>query len=234
MALGLVPGAVTAVAFGAGGAALVSQVAGIGDAIATATVGAQGWLHDLVQLVAVLAVLGAAALIAIYTFTTVALLIGQPLFERLSIEVDTDVALEEGHDESWWRTTVRGLGEALRLALLTVPLAVGLFVIGLVPVVGGVVAFALGAVAGGWFLTLELTSFPLARRGVVRLSDRRRVLREHRPTAIGFGACVFVLFLIPLGALAFMPAAVAGATLLVRDLSDRERPAPLPPPAPPG
>ena len=34
--------------------------------------------------------------------------------------------------------------------------------------------------------------------------------------AVGFGAAVFVCFLIPLGAILVMPAAVAGATLLTR------------------
>jgi CysZ protein len=34
--------------------------------------------------------------------------------------------------------------------------------------------------------------------------------------ALGFGAATFVSFLIPLGAIVVMPAAVAGATLLSR------------------
>jgi CysZ protein len=36
--------------------------------------------------------------------------------------------------------------------------------------------------------------------------------------AIGFGAATFICFLIPLGAVLVMPAAVAGATLLARRL----------------
>jgi CysZ protein len=34
--------------------------------------------------------------------------------------------------------------------------------------------------------------------------------------AVGFGAAVFACFLIPLGAVIIMPAAVAGATMLAR------------------
>jgi CysZ protein len=41
-------------------------------------------------------------------------------------------------------------------------------------------------------------------------------LREHRPFALGFGVAVFLSFLIPLGAILLMPAAVAGAALLTR------------------
>ena len=49
--------------------------------------------------------------------------------------------------------------------------------------------------------------------GVVLL---RPYLRGHRPFALGFGVAVFLSFLIPLGAILLMPAAVAGAALLTR------------------
>jgi len=74
-----------------------------------------------------------------------------------------------------------------------------------------------GALVGGWALALELTGIAFARRGL-RLRDRRRMLRRHRPLALGFGVGVFVCFLIPLGAVLVMPAAVAGATLLTRHI----------------
>jgi CysZ protein len=44
------------------------------------------------------------------------------------------------------------------------------------------------------------------------------MLRGRRAMAIGFGTATFVCFLIPLGAVLVMPAAVAGATLLCRRL----------------
>ena len=233
MLLGLIPGAVTAAVFGTGAVVLVTQVARIGDAIATATVGADGWLHDAVQVVSMLAVLGAAAVIGVYTFTAFTLLIGQPFFERLSREVDLRAGVHGVEpEESAWRGMARGVGEALRLALLTVPLALGLFLVGLIPGVGGPVALALGAAFGGWFLALELTAYPLARRDVLALQRRRAVLRAHRARVVGFGAAVFLLFLIPLGALVFMPAAVAGATHLVQGLPTVRDVMPPRPPAP--
>jgi CysZ protein len=73
----------------------------------------------------------------------------------------------------------------------------------------------LGAAVGGWLLAIELTGAPFQRRGR-RLQDRRQVLRAHRPLTLGFGVAVFLSFLIPLGAILLMPAAVAGATLLSR------------------
>jgi CysZ protein len=73
----------------------------------------------------------------------------------------------------------------------------------------------IGAFVGGWFLSVELVGIAFARRGL-RLADRRRALRSNRPLAIGFGAAVFVCFLIPLGSILVTPAAVAGGTLLAR------------------
>lgn len=225
MAWGMVPGAVTMVLFGVAAVVIAFQVAGWSGAIANALVDSDGWLHGLVQLVAGLAIVGGAVLIGIYTFTAVTLLLGQVFFERISRSVDLERGFEgTDHDEPWYRSLVRALGELLRLALLTVPIAVGLFVVGLVPLVGGLAAFVLGAVFGGWFLALELTTYPLERRGTVTLAQRRTALRPHRATVVGFGAAVFLLFLIPLGPALFMPAAVAGATRLVQETIDTARP----------
>ena len=73
----------------------------------------------------------------------------------------------------------------------------------------------LGAIVGGGLLALELTGSALlpARQA---LAERRQVLRRNRTLALGFGVSVFVVFLIPLGAILFMPAAVVGAALLTR------------------
>jgi CysZ protein len=73
----------------------------------------------------------------------------------------------------------------------------------------------LGAVVSGFFLTVELTTLAFERRGVAR-RERFAVLRANKSLALGFGVAVFLLFLVPLVAVVAMPAAVAGAALLVR------------------
>lgn len=75
----------------------------------------------------------------------------------------------------------------------------------------------LGALVGGWFLTMELTSVPFERRGL-RVWDRRRILKGRRALAVGFGTATFLCFLVPGGAILVTPAAVAGATLLAREV----------------
>lgn len=218
MAWGLVPGAVTLVIFGIAAVVIATQVWGWAGSIADALVESDGWLQGAVQLVAAIAIVVGAGVLGIYTFTAVTLAVGQAFFERISRAVDQAQGFAgTDPDIPWYRSLGRGVGEVGRLALLTVPLAIGLFVVGLVPVVGGIASFVLGVAFGGWFLALELTTYPLERRGVVTLSQRRAVLRQSRATVVGFGATVFVLFLIPLGPALFMPAAVAGATRLVQE-----------------
>ncbi|MFN3867153.1 MAG: EI24 domain-containing protein [Demequina sp.] len=218
MAWGLVPGAITTAIFGGAAVVVATQLADWSRVLASLVVSEDGWAHTAVQVIAGLAIVAATVLVAVYAFTAITLTIGQPFFERIGRAVDARQGFTGAEpDEHWARAVVRSVSEAVRLALLTVPFAVGLFLIGLVPVVGGMTAFAVGASIGGWFLALELTAYPLARRGHVSLAERRAVLRQRRARVGGFGATVFVLFLIPLGAALFMPAAVAGATLLVND-----------------
>ncbi len=219
MMWGVVPGLVTAVLFIAVAIVVATQLARWSESIANALVSADGAFHTLVQIVAAVGIVAGVVLIAVYTFTAITLAIGQPFFERISRAIDSEHGFQgSDHEERWHRAAMRGLGEVARLSLLTVPLALGLFVVGWVPVVGSVAAFVLGASCGGWFLALELTTYPLARRGVYTLAQRRAVLRRKRALVVGFGSAVFMAFLIPFGAALLMPAAVAGATRLVHEV----------------
>lgn len=225
MAWGLLPAAISAFVLLVLVVAAVAAAFPVGEWTAGLVFEDGSAPHGLLQVIVAIAVIGAATLVSIYTFTALALLVGQPFFERISRELDAhDPSLDVEDPEPAWRAAVRGIAEWARLLLLTVPLGVVSLLVGLVPVVGTASAFVLSAGLGGWLLALELTAYPLSRRGVVSLAQRRAALRGHRARAIGFGAAVFVLFLIPGGVVAVMPAAAAGGTALVRSLpADRER-----------
>ena len=79
------------------------------------------------------------------------------------------------------------------------------------------------------FVLLLLAPIALAlrhARGLVG-RDARLALRRRRSRSFGFGAAVQACFLIPFGAVIAMPAAPAGAILLVRDvLNEDDSPAP--------
>ena len=83
-------------------------------------------------------------------------------------------------------------------------------------VVGGVVGLAVS----GWLLAGELLARPLEAHGLDRVA-RRAVLRGQRARVLGFGVATQACFLVPLGAVAVMPAAVVGSTMLARDLLTR-------------
>ncbi|WP_328740082.1 EI24 domain-containing protein [Streptomyces erythrochromogenes] len=161
---------------------------------------------------------GLGLFLAVITFTAVTLLIGQPFYESLSEQVDRS----EGGDapqsglplwrELWIsaRDSVKVLGRVLLYGLV-------LFALGFVPVIGQTVVPVLGFCVSGYFLTQELTSVALQRRKM-ELPERLVLLRSRRLLVLGFGVPLVLAFLVPLVAVLLMPGAVAGATLMARDL----------------
>jgi CysZ protein len=216
MMLGMVPGIITFAIIAAVVVVLVINL----DAIARGlTPFAAGWDEPwagALRVVVGLAILGTAGLVLAYTFTVVTLAIGQPFFESIAKVVDDSLGgVAEEVVTPFWRGLLRGIGEAVGILLLTLLIGAGLFLLGLIPLVGTIIAATIGAFTGGWFLALELTAAPFERRGL-RFPERRRMLGARRSVTLGFGVAVFLLFLIPLGAVVTMPAAVAGGTLLSR------------------
>ncbi len=174
--------------------------------------------RDLVRLLAAAAIVGVTGFFVVIVYTSLTLLVGDPFYEKISQKVEDRLGgAPNVVNPPFWRELWRNIGESLRLVLFSAVVGVLLFLGGLLPGVGQTVVPVIGALVGGWALAIELTGIPFARRGL-KLRDRRRILRRHRFLALGFGVSVFVCFLIPLGAVLVMPAAVIGATLLTRHL----------------
>lgn len=168
------------------------------------------------RIVVMAALAGVGLLVFVYSYTAITLLIGQPFFEKISERVELSLGGVPNEVEAPILTSlVRGIGESLRILLVTIAIGLGLFILGFIPLIGTLAAWTLGAITGGWFLALELSTVPFERRGIA-LKQRRAALAAQRSTTLGFGIAVFLLFLVPLGALVTMPAAAAGATLLAR------------------
>ncbi|WP_433298566.1 EI24 domain-containing protein [Actinoplanes sp. CA-030573] len=178
---------------------------------------AQGW-RDVMQILGGLGLLGTFALLGILTFTAVTLLIGDPFYEKISELVeDRFGGVPDEVEVTFWQSLRRGLVDSVRLIGLSILVGIPLFLLGFLPFVGQTVIPVLGALAGGWLLAVELTGVPFQRRGR-RLAGRRAALKADRALTLGFGVAVFCCFLIPLGAVLLMPAAVAGGTLLARSV----------------
>jgi CysZ protein len=229
MALGLVPALVVAAVFAAALVALVIAVPTIATAV---TPFAEGWppfWSTLLRVGVAIATVGGALILAAVTFTAVTLIVGEPFYDRVWRAVEQDAGgdvPEQG--PGFWRSA----GDGVVLVVRGVGVAVIAWLVGLVPIVGGIAGTVVGVILTGRLLADELSSRALSARGYDRAA-RRRLLRANRSRVLGFGVATQLCFLIPLGAVAVMPAAVAGSTLLARrllELSPASSPAAAPAP----
>ncbi|WP_309058895.1 EI24 domain-containing protein [Streptomyces sp.] len=221
---GLLPGLITLVLYAA---ALVALALWGEDFVAWATPFADDWSSPWPGLfrgflTVVLFALG--LLLSVLTFTAVTLLVGDPFYESLSEKVDRDVSPDGTAPESdlpLWRELWISGRDSLRIVVRALVWAVLLFALGFVPVLGQTAVPVIGFFVTGFFLTEELTAVALQRRGV-RLRERLRLLRSRKTLVWGFGTPLALAFLVPFVAVFLMPGAVAGATLMARELLGEE------------
>lgn len=106
---------------------------------------------------------------------------------------------------------IRSFGRLVLMKCLVLPLF-------LVPVVGGPLALAAGAVVDAWFFGREFFQIPLAVRGQDR--DALKVFtRRHRATTLGLGLATLLISLVPILSSVLLTTSVVGAVLLRRRLS---------------
>lgn len=221
---GLLPGLITLVLYAA---ALIALALWGADFVTWATPFADDWSSPWGGLfrgflTAVLFALG--LLLSVITFTAVTLLIGQPFYESLSEKVDRDVSPDGTAPESdlpFLRELWISGRDSLRIVARALVWAVLLFALGFIPVAGQTVVPVIGFLVTGFFLTEELTAVALQRRGI-ELRERLALLRSRKALVWGFGTPLAVAFVVPFVAVFLMPGAVAGATLMARDLLGEE------------
>ncbi|APU12324.1 MULTISPECIES: EI24 domain-containing protein [Actinoalloteichus] len=205
-------------------ALLITLVIFSGDITAWLTPFADGWgepLRSLTRITVGIVAFAAVIALAQTMFLTVTLLIGGPIYESISEEIDEQLGGDVGESQTgWFSSLVAGLGDALRMLLRSLIWAVVLLCLGFIPILGLIVPL-LAVLVGSWLLALEITSLPMGRRGI-GLVDCRRTMRRRRMLALGFGLPNYLLMLIPFAALIVTPAALAGGTVLARTLLDEE------------
>jgi len=228
MLLGMIPAMIVGTLFFAGFVVLALSLETLAE---LTTPFAAGWdepWRTSIRVVAGLSFLAVAILVIVFTFTTLTLIVGDPFYERIWRHVEGGFgAVPDQNASGFWRTLGIGVVAGLRILVPTVLIGLLLFPLGFIPVVGPVLVPLLAALFGGWYVALELTGRVFDSRGISP-RDRRRVLGTRRAATVGFGAATYLSFLIPLGAVIMMPAAVAGATLLGRRaLEEAHVPPPL-------
>jgi CysZ protein len=230
LGFGLLPGLITLVVYAG---ALIGLGYGADDLAAWTTPFADDWSSPWLGLLRgtlTVLVFAFGMFLAVITFTAVTLLVGQPFYESLSEEVDRSEGGEVPRSGlPLWRELWISARDSVRILLRVALYGVLLFALGFIPVVGQTVVPAIGLCVSGYFLAEELTAVALQRRGMV-LKDRLVLLRGRRMMVLGFGVPLALAFLVPVVAVFLMPGAVAGATLLVRDLTAARSPGTAPTP----
>jgi CysZ protein len=173
---------------------------------------AQTWFRVAALVAIWITCLGSGLLLGL----ALALLIAAPVLERFSRRVERQVRGQAGD-------RAKGLGwevgQSIRGAAYFLAAAPGVFLLGLIPVLGPV----LGAVWGAHALSFQQTEAPLSRRGL-SFNARRAWHQRWRPESLGFGLAGLVTLLVPVANLLLTPALTAGATLLVLELDPAEPP----------
>ena len=178
--------------------------------------GLPAWLQWLELFLRPLFVL-TALVVVFYLFTPVANLLGAPFNAFLAERVERELVGEAPTGpqvglRSLLREALRALWGELRklvyLVLWTIPLLALFLIPGL-----NLAAPVLWVLFGAWMLAIEYMDYPMGNHGM-GFAQERALLRRNRPLALGFGAGLVLLTMIPVVNFLAMPAGVAGATSL--------------------
>ena len=200
-------------------AANVLLFAGAGWWLFASLDGLAGWVESLLPawlawLSWVLWPLAAAAFLAVawFGFALLANLVGSPFNGLLAERVAVLAGRAPATSLPLWREAVAApLGELRKLGhfiLLAVP-ALLLFLVPGANVLAPLVWLAVSA----WMLALEYGDYPMGNEGL-RFVEQRVRMRSRRALALGFGAGMLLLTVVPVLNFLSMPAGVVGATLM--------------------
>lgn len=156
-------------------------------------------------------------LLATWLFAVVAVLVASPFLGDLSLAVERADGGGAPDAPPWWAGIPRTLAREARKLGYHLPRLLAMLLITLIPVVNAA-APAVWFVFGAWIMAVEFCDFPAENRQR-DFRDTLALLRGHRAAALGFGCCAAVALAIPIVNFLFVPAAVAGGTLLWRRLA---------------
>ena len=157
---------------------------------------------------------GALATITVFfAFTPVANIIAAPFNALMAEKIESHLTgIPVSSDISFSRMALDAIGSQLRKLVYILLWALGLFLVSLIPVIN-LISPVLWVVFGSWLLSLQYFDYPLGNHDIV-FDEQKRLLRERRGIALGFGGSVMIMTSIPVVNFIAMPVAVAGATLL--------------------
>lgn len=175
--------------------------------------------REIVRGIVVAVLFIGSTLLMVLTFSAIALAIGAPVYDKIAEHIDNELgAPAQAGQEKIPAMVGRVVAQVLGTAALSVLGALICFLLGLIPVAGAVAGAIATALFGGWMMARELVGPAFEHRGRLTMAERSQVLRRHKGLVLGFGVPAFWLLSIPLVSVVVFPGAVAGATMVTREM----------------
>ncbi|MDK2970983.1 MAG: CysZ protein [Candidatus Sumerlaeota bacterium] len=177
-----------------------------------------GWVQDTTTVLLALLLIPFCLMTAAVFFLIGAILSGAPFHDMVGERVEKEKL--GGRPDlrapsmTLWAGVRHALFEAGRRLLILVPALVLVLLVGLIPLIGPVVAFLLQGVIAAVFLTLDAFAMPMDRRGITTRA-KLRWLWANRRFAVGFGV---PMLLIPCSIVLMPPVAAVAASMVYSDL----------------
>lgn len=205
-----------------GGPALVDTVNGWVLAITNQL---PNWFGTVLSALLIFAIATGVAIVAGFGFTALSLLVGGPIYDRISATIDTEVlgvVPEEG--EKFTVSVARSAAQSGVVFGLSLVVAFVAVTANILPVIGSIASLVLGLGLGGSLMTTELLSGAFGRRGLPTLGQRWSAMRQQPVATLSFAIPAQFVLSIPLISVAAFPFFSAAATMLADKLI-REAPA---------
>ncbi len=172
-----------------------------------------GWLGGPLWVLFVVAALA----VVYFGFALAGGLLASPFLGYLSAAVERSLtgAAPPASGISLGREILRTLVNETRKLIYVAILAVPCLLLFLIPVINLVAPF-IWAAFWAWVMVLQSADYPLSNHGLPP-SRQRRLLGSRRALSLGFGAATSAAMMVPGLNLLVIPAAVAGATWMVRE-----------------
>ncbi|HAJ92133.1 MAG TPA: sulfate transporter CysZ [Gammaproteobacteria bacterium] len=164
----------------------------------------------------------AGVLIIFYTFSVITNMIAAPFNGMLAEAVEkhlTGQLVETGGWQALVKDIIPSIVSELRKLVYFILRAIPLGILFLIPGINLAAPF-IWALFSAWMLVIEYIDYPMANH-LLHFSQQRKLLRQRRVLAYGFGGSSLLMTMIPFVNFLAMPVSVAGATAMwVGELKD--------------
>jgi len=193
---------------------------------------AEAWYWQVLYYVAAVMVTILLLVLVLFLFSLLATAIAAPFNELISEKTES---LVRGifQDTPFsvtglLRDSARGIGHSLAILGTYIGVLVVSLPLLLIPVVGHMLFAAIGTLLSSYMFAYEFLGCSMDRRRY-SFAEKRKFIRTHLRSSLGFGLGVALTASIPLVNVLLLPAAAAGGTLLFLELGPNdERSSPTP------